>query len=152
MKDEYAAAKILFRVLDSEGGADVETLWAHGLGNDHYCLDNSPFYAYSVSLEDIVYAPYDEDEGCATFQRVVTKSGNRTVRIIFDPPVEAGNESDLVLQALVELGCSYEGSSPSYIAVNIPPTVELQTVREYLIEKEARWEHADPSYDELFPD
>ena len=139
MKDEYAAAKILFRVLDSEGGADVETLWAHGLGNDHYCLDNSPFYAYSVSLEDIVYAPYDEDEGCATFQRVVTKS-------------EAGNESDLVLQALVELGCSYEGSSPSYIAVNIPPTVELQTVREYLIEKEARWEHADPSYDELFPD
>ncbi|HEV8482623.1 MAG TPA: DUF4265 domain-containing protein [Blastocatellia bacterium] len=152
MSDEHRAAKVLFRILDTEGGVDVETLWALDLGNDHYCLDNSPFYAYSVSWEDIVYAPHDEDEGFATFQRVVTKSGNRTVRIIFDPPVEEGNESDFVLQALVELGCSYEGSSPSYIAVNIPPTVDLQTVRQYLIEKEARWEHADPSYAELFPD
>jgi hypothetical protein len=33
----------------------------------------------------------------------------------------------------------------------VPPSVELQTVRQYLIDQEAQWEHADPTYDELFP-
>ena len=103
MSDNQPAAKVLFRVPNTEGGCDVETLWAYDLGNDHYCLDNSPFYAYSVSWQDIVYAPHDEDEGFATFQRVVTKSGNRTVRIIFSPRVEEGNESDLVVQGLVAI-------------------------------------------------
>jgi hypothetical protein len=150
MSEHEPSAKVLFRVPDGEGGADVETVWAYDLGNDHYLLDNSPFYAYSVSWEDIVLAPPDDDEGHATFQRVVTKSGNRTVRIIFDPPVEQGNESDRVLQGLVDLGCSYEGLSPSYVAMNIPPQVSLKAVREYLIAARAKWEHADPTYDELF--
>ena len=104
MTDDHPTAKVLFRVLGAEEGADVETLWAHDLGDDRYCLDNSPFFAYSVSWQDIVYAPRDDDEGFATSQHVVSKSGNRTIRIIFDPPVQEGNESDLVLQALVELG------------------------------------------------
>jgi hypothetical protein len=70
----------------------------------------------------------------------------------FDPPVADGNKSYLVLQTLAALGCSYEGSSPSYIALNIPLGVQLDLVREYLIEQEAQWEYADPSYTELFPD
>lgn len=37
-------AKVLFRVIDEEGNADVETLWATHLGADDYKLDNSPFY------------------------------------------------------------------------------------------------------------
>ena len=45
MSDNQPAAKVLFRVPNTEGGCDVETLWAYDLGNDHYCLDNSPFYA-----------------------------------------------------------------------------------------------------------
>jgi hypothetical protein len=145
-------AKVLFRVPEDDGSAQAETLWATSLGNDQYKLDNSPFYAYSVSWEDIVYAPHDESEGHATFQKVVTKSGNRTVRIIFDPPVEDGNPSDLLLQGLVALGCSYEGASRHFMSINIPSNVRLDEVREYLIDKNATWEHADPRYDELYPD
>jgi hypothetical protein len=144
-------AKVLFRVPNEDGSAEVETLWAFDLGNDQYKLDNSPFYAYSVSWQDIVYAPFDKDEERATFQRVVSKSGNRTIRIVFDSPVEKGNESDRVLQGLVSLGCSYEGASKKYISLNIPPEVELEAVRKYLIERDATWEHGDPTYTELFP-
>ena len=144
-------AKVLFRVPEDDGSAQVETLWAKSLGGDQYKLDNSPFYAYSVSWEDIVYAPYDASEERPRFQRVVKKSGNRTVRVMFDPPVESGNPSDQMLQGLVALGCSYEGANRGYMSINIPPEVELQHVREYLIAKEAKWEHADPSYSELFP-
>ena len=82
----------------------------------------------------------------------VEKSGNRTVRLIFDTPVADGEESDRVLKELVARGCSYEGSSRRYIAVNIPPSVNLGSIRAYLIECGANWEHADPRYSELFPD
>jgi len=78
-------SKVLFRVPEENGSAQVETLWATALGYDEYKLDNSPFYAYSVSWEDIVYAPFNESEGFPTFERVVKKSGHRTIRIIFNP-------------------------------------------------------------------
>ena len=145
-------AKVLFRVPNEDGTAEVETLWATPLGDDQYKLDNSPFYAYSVSWHDIVYAPFDTEEGFPTFERVLSKSGNRIIRVVFESPVETGNESDQVMKGLVALGCDYEGANTRYISVNIPPNVKLESVRQYLIQCNATWEHADPSYAELFPD
>ena len=144
-------AKVLFRVPNEDGTAEVETLWATSLGGDRYRLDNSPFYAYSVSWQDVVLAPWSEEEGFPAFERVLEKSGNRTVRVIFDPPVEAGNESDRILQGLVERGCSYEGASPSYVAIDIPRGVALEAIAAWLVDCGATWEYADPSYDELYP-
>ena len=144
-------SKVLFRVPADDGSAQVETLWATSLGNDQYRLENSPFYAYSVSWKDVVFAPFDPAEDRATFRQVVKKSGNRTVRLIFDPPVQDGNESDQVLQGLLDLGCSYEGANSGYMSINIPPAVDLSVVRQYLVVKRAQWEHADPTYAELFP-
>ena len=144
-------AKVLFRVPDEDGGASVETLWATPLGNDLYKLDNSPFYAYGVSWEDTVFAPIDPQDGLPAFHSIVKKSGNRTVRVIFDPPVSSGNASDHVLQGLLALGCSYEGANPGYISVNVPSDVDLLQVRSYLVDRDAQWEHADPTYESLFP-
>ena len=144
-------SKVLFRVPEDDGSAQVETLWATSLGNDEYRLENSPFYAYSVSWEDVVFAPFDPAEERATFLRVVRKSGNRTVRVIFDPPVQDGNVSDRVLQGLVDLGCSYEGIDRLYMSINIPAAVDLSAVCQYLDLKRSEWEHADPTFEELFP-
>jgi hypothetical protein len=148
----HPAAKVLFRVPDGEGAADVETLWAVDLGDDRYRLDNSPFDAYSVSWQDVVLAPFSPDEQMATFERVLEKSGNRTVRVILDSPPEEGSTSAEVIQGLLRLGCSYEGATERYLSVNIPPGVELEEVRAYLEEREVEWEHADPRYSELYPD
>lgn len=145
-------AKILFRVPNEDGTSEVETLWAVSLGNDQYQLDNSPFYAYSVSWQDIVYAPFNPQEQFPTFQRIVVKSGNRTVRVICNPPAEKGNESDVLLQSLVGLGCSFEGANKSYISINIPKDVDFDVVRDFLIERNAQWEYGDPRYDELYPE
>jgi hypothetical protein len=146
------AAKVLFRVLEDDGSANVETLWARDLGSDKYRLENSPFFAYSVSWEDIVYAPYSAEEGFPTFQRVVSKSGNRTIRVVLAEPAHPGNDGDLLLQGLVDLGCSYEGMNSRLISINLPPETEMMRVRRYLIERDVDWEHADPRYDDLFPD
>jgi len=152
MVNEKADAKVLFRVENDDGTADVETLWAHALGGDTYRLANSPFYAYSVSFEDTVYAPHSEEEKIATFQSVVEKSGNRTVRVIFESPLEDGNETDRMLKDLVAKGCSFEGATSSYFSINIPENVDLESVRSFLIQREVRWEHADPTYAQLFPE
>lgn len=143
--------KVLFRIPNEDGTSEVETLWATDLGNDEFRLENSPFWAYGVSWQDVVLAPFSAAEGFPCFCAIVTKSGNRTVRIAFDPPIEDGNESDQVLQGLVALGCSYEGANRKYLAINIPPPVKLEEIRSYLIEQDATWEHADPSYTQLFP-
>ena len=145
-------AKVLFRVVDDDGSTNVETLWATTLGRDEYKLHNSPFYAYGVSWEDIVFAPFNADEGFPTFERVVSRSGNRTVRVIFETAVETGNDSDRVLQRLISLGCSCEGANRKYMSVNVPPETSLDAVRAYLIEQDATWEHADPTYAALFPE
>lgn len=145
-------AKVLFRVSDPNGSADVETLWATHLGADDYRLDNSPFYAYGVSWEDVVRAPFSTEEGFPSFERVVSKSGNRTVRVLFETRVETGTDADRVVQGLVALGCSYEGANGTLLSVNVPADVALGAVRTYLIEAGATWEHADPTYAALFPE
>jgi hypothetical protein len=149
MSNEAApTAKVLFSITEDDGTASVETLWAFDLGDDRYKLDNSPFYAYGVSWGDTVLAPRDGAEGHPTFQSVLVKSGYRTVRVIFDPPVRRGNASDVTLKGLVKLGCEHERANGQYYVLSIPPSVDLDKVVEHLVERKATWEHGDPTRDE----
>ena len=131
---------------------NLETLWATPLGMSRYRLENSPFFAYSVSWRDVIEAEPIANGEIPAFVRVVEKSGNRTIRIIFNPPVNDSQESQAVLDKLVEMGCSYEGANPAFIAVNMPPSVNLAAVCEYVTSTGREWEHGDPSYDELYPE
>ena len=142
--------KIEFQVVD-EKEVHIETLWAEKTGSNEYRLDNCPFFAYNVSYNDIIEAIPSED-GMLTFTKIIKKSGNRTIRIVFAEPVIENIESKKILDKLVELGCDYEGANPKYIVVNIPPQVDFWKVREYLIQTDIQWEHADPSYSKLFPE
>jgi hypothetical protein len=74
-------AKIALRGPDGE----IETLWAVDLGSDHYRLDNTPWYAYGISWQDVVEAQPDE-QGQLHFVKLVSKKGNRTVRITAEQP------------------------------------------------------------------
>lgn len=151
MSNHPDMAKVLFRVAEDDGSANVETLWATPLGDDRYQLDNSPFYAYAVSWKDVIYAPRDPDEQLPTFERVISKSGHKTIRIVFESPAIEGSESLDLLQLLVSLGCSYEGANKRYICIDVPPEVDLETVRQFAIQHALQFEHADPTYSELFP-
>jgi hypothetical protein len=132
--------------LESPDG-DVETLWATSMGEDRYRLDNSPFFAYSVSWLDIVEAHLDEI-GQLSMTRVVEKSGHRTVRVVLEAPAA----SSALLDQLNAIGCTYEGANQRYFSVDIPPGVHLDQVTALLIQSGEQWEHGDPSYAELYPD
>lgn len=149
MSDALPTAKVLFRVPNENGSAEVETLWAFDLGGDKYRLDNLPFFAYGVSVADVVLAPFVEEEGFPTFQKVLEKSGNRTIRVIFDPPLAAGNKSQGLLEQLVSRGVEYEGANRTYVVLNIPPSVDFGGVVTALLDAKVQWEHADPTYDQV---
>ena len=134
----------------SNADGDVETLWASPLGNDLYRLENSPWYAYGVSWQDVVEAHSPETGDLPQFVRVVEKSGHRTIRIILKPPTDESTESQAVLDRVCALGCSYEGANRSYIAIDLPPSVDLDEICQFLISTGQQWEHADPTYEDLF--
>lgn len=121
---------------------DIETLWADDLGGGRYRLDNTPWYAYGISWRDIVEAKPDAG-GQLQFQKIVEKSGHRTIRITADEPF-----SDKWLQEIVGLGCTYEGANRKYIGIDLPPGIDLEVVAAFLTQAKVRWEHADPTYEQ----
>jgi hypothetical protein len=128
----------------------VETPWVVPVSDGHFRLENIPFYAYGISLGDILEATPADDDPRPLVRRVVTKSGNRTLRVLADEGAPSVPQS--LLDKIESVGCSYTGATPRYICINIPPIVPLDTVVAVLVKSHLRWEHADPTYDQLHPD
>jgi hypothetical protein len=137
---EVPLVKVAFR--DKEG--EVETLWAFHLGGKRYQLENTPWYQYGVSWKDVIEAEPEEDDGLPFFKRVLTKSGYRTVRVASDEPVP-----EEFLERIKALNCSFEGATRKYLAIDIPPSVDLAIVVEFLTTEGVRWEYADPTYEQV---
>ena len=144
MSQEEKMVKVLLQDND-----EVETLWAVHLQENLYRLDNSPFFAYRVSWEDIVEAEPDKN-GVLCFSRIAVKSGNRTVRVITQTYETTSEEAKPFLDGIIQLGCSYEGLQPRLVSITVPSEIELETVVDYLIASGHDWEYADPTYDDLF--
>jgi len=128
---------------------DSETLWASPIADNLYRLENSPFFAYGVSWEDLVEAKPSEDQ-VLEYVRCVKKSGNRTLRVIFQNFRSSDEPAQAILKQLTELGGSYEGMRPRLVSVNVPPKVELQRVTDFLNNQSGiQWEYADPTYEQV---
>ena len=147
--NEHTEHFVKVKLVDDD---DIETLWAVALGNNLFRLDNSPFYTYGISWQDIVEAT-EEAEDFYEFVRIVEKSGNRTVRIIFQNFTGNDEQGKRILKDLENLGCSFEGINSKLISINIPSTVDFDSVVNYLSGRnDLQWEYADPSYGDLFPE
>jgi len=139
MTDELPLVKIGFR--DDEG--DVETLWAFDLGDGRYKLDKTPWYQYGVSTQDIISAS-PEPDSMLFFVGILAKSGYRTLRVQSEEPI-----SPRFLEQLIAVGCSYEGANPKFIAIDVPPAVELSVPVGLLCNSGLLWEYADPTHEQI---
>jgi hypothetical protein len=130
--------------LQGPGQCELETLWASEIGPNLYQLDNSPFFAYGISWQDVVEARPGEAE-ILEYVRIVRKSGNRTVRVIFVDCRLYDDQAQDVLRRIRELGCSYEGMQPRLVSINVPPEASLESLAAFLTEASGlQWEYADP--------
>jgi hypothetical protein len=128
---------------------DSETLWATEIALGQYRLDNGPFFAYGVSWQDVVEAQHGRDD-VLEYVRVVRKSGNRTLRVMFNDYRVNDDRAKGVLRGIQELGCSYEGMQPRLVSINVPPEADIASVTTFLRGLPGlQWEYADPTYAEI---
>lgn len=82
-----------------------ESMWATPLGNDLYRIENVPFFAYGLNFLDIVLAKSESEDLIPEICSVVTPSGHRTYRIMFDKKLNRDKQVEL-LASLEQKGVS----------------------------------------------
>lgn len=110
---------------DRRRGVEAETVWAECVGPDRYRIDNIPFYAYDISVDDIVRAR--EEGGRLAFDAVLSRGGHSTYRVLIKD--EAGFESPEFKRrwvGLERLACSFEVAKKRW--VSIPPSSDVFAV------------------------
>ena len=131
--------KILLTYKDDDGNYKIESVWATKEG-DNYRINNIPFFATNIALNDLVSAK--EDDGGLYFDRLIEPSGHSAVQmIIFDEKevMQIGKE-------LEQFGCTWEGSHiKTLIAIDIPKEILYSAVNQYLDkgEKNGRWSYKE---------
>lgn len=122
--------KVLFELDNEDGDVDIESIWVTPVKGG-YKIDNIPFYAKEVALNDIISATPTQD-GMLMFSGIVETSGHSTIRLWFN------NESDvdLVRNNLKNMGCSSELDLSRLVAVDIPPGVKYKKLRKYFEQQE----------------
>lgn len=132
-------SKILLTYKNEDGEFDVESVWATKEG-EYYRINNIPFFAPNIALEDVVSA--EEDDGALYFDSLIEPSGHSTVQMIIfeeNKVIETGKQ-------LEEMGCTWEGSHiKALISVDVPKEVSYYDVKQYLDkgEQEGRWSYKE---------
>jgi hypothetical protein len=131
---QHALVKVKF-VLDPEEwhGSATETLWAAPVGQNQYRLENSPFYAFGVSYQDVVAAQRTDNE--LEFVSVVSRGGHSTYRILVQSKSRA--EFEKLWKPIQETGCTYEGGSPPLLSIDVPSNADIHLVYRLLEAGEA---------------
>ncbi|MHB1551121.1 MAG: DUF4265 domain-containing protein [Vulcanimicrobiaceae bacterium] len=106
--------KIVFPL--QEGPA--ETMWADDLGNGLYRIDNIPWFAYDVSLHDVVSVRYLDGDPRPYFDKVVSPSGTMTYRVTLAEGLSAEDHGKAaeILERLRFCAEAYSRYSDDYIA------------------------------------
>ena len=112
-----------------------ESMWAEPLGNDLYKIQNVPFYAYGLNFHDIVRATADSDELKPEIRELVEPSGHRTFRLFFKKGIKREQQEE-ILDSFQELHVSYERADKIYVALDMKPVGDYQSVFDKLEEYE----------------
>ncbi|HEL5339990.1 TPA: DUF4265 domain-containing protein [Stenotrophomonas maltophilia] len=127
--------KVFFQLEPDADGyppVSVESVWATpGKAEREYVIDNIPFFEAEAALGDTIHV--QEREGQLWFDRVVSRSENSLIRIVFFDK----SCVETVKSQLESLGCSTEYLRQyDLLAVNVPSSANLADVQAYLRSEE----------------
>ena len=106
-------------------------MWARVLGDDLYELQNSPFFAYGVSYLDVVRAVSPEPGLKPHVVELVRPGGHVTLRVMF-LDADSRERQAAILDKLASLGADPERASTSLCALDLPPGVPVDPIRDEL--------------------
>jgi hypothetical protein len=130
-------AKVTFPLdPDESGGVRSEGIWAEPLGDARYRLRNVPFYARGVSLGDTVLA--QDHDGTVMVEKILKRGGHSTYRIFLCDGLKIDSDAfGIAWKEIRTLGCTYENANGRWIAVDVPPETDADSVYTLLNRGEA---------------
>jgi Domain of unknown function (DUF4265) len=105
---------------------DYEELWTTPLGEGLFRIENIPFFARGIARGDIVTATVEDED--LIFQEVAEQSGHSTIRLI----VYNEHAVPAIVERFLNQGCDAETTFTKLIALDVPPEVSLETLKEKL--------------------
>lgn len=150
MNKEKELTKIIYYVPEGEEAeGESESLWAYSLGNQLYELQNIPFFAEHLSVEDIVRCK-ETDDDLPVIEELVKRSGNRTLRVIFKDETPDNICID-IMKELRKHEIFSEKVSHKRFMFNIPPTSDYRWAQKFLSDKDDEgllWVYEQESYED----
>lgn len=131
-----------------EQGIDSEGLWAERVSADTFRLQNSPFFAYDLSAQDVVRA--EKVEGAWIFREVVERGGHSTYRVYLQDERELSDaEVQEAWKPIAALGALLENANDRFFAVDVPPGAKLEGIYDLLEQAEdsGLWEFEEAHYE-----
>ena len=126
--------KILFSVYSELMEQEiVEVMNAETVNADlsHYKMLSIPFYVPLISSGDIVYAPYDDDQGMPKYLETVEPSGNSNIWVVI---TDDNSDIDNIRTLFSQMDCPSDAVSERFFAMNIKATANYLKVRNKLQE------------------
>jgi hypothetical protein len=115
-----------------DGGG--ESMWARQIEGDLFAIRNLPFFAFGLNFDDVVRAPKKDDE-IREVRAVIRPSGHRTLRVVFHAHLTA-DEQVVQLDALNDLGGSFERATDRMVAIDVPPGAAYDAMVAFLTKLE----------------
>jgi hypothetical protein len=130
-----------------EPDVGYENLWVLPSGAaDTYVVESIPFFVYNISLKDVVRAMVDDKRNdVVTFERLVEKSGHKTIRVRPDHFTLSDENGADLLKTIELIGCEFEILPPRLVAIDVPDEQKKGQIVTFLTKAALPWEYADPS-------
>ena len=113
--------------LPNHWAIDGESVWALNLGEDIFEIKNVPCYAYDLNMGDRVLATIQPPDLIPRVQKVVAKSGHRTLRALLHENVDLGEWKKLIA-GLSNYAAALIQVSDRFFAFDIPPTGDYDSL------------------------
>lgn len=149
MTKKKRATQQISATLPLAGPPKMENILVRKLRGNRYETLTIPFFAYNLSLGDVVECNPDEEGNGLFVEKVLKKSGNRTVRAGFTGHGYLEHpEGQKLRQYLRDHGLRHEIFKPALVAINVPPDFDYDDLvtRLNAMPKDAgmEWEDGDP--------
>ena len=123
--------------VDDEGWPPfgAERMWAQKVADGAYRIDNSPFFAEGIALDDIVTALTVREGELPQYGKTISHSGRISLSIIV---LEASSEHEITA-ILEESDCWFEQGQPAKMviyAVSVPSLSKYAPIKKFLSELE----------------
>jgi len=146
--------EIWFRIKKDRDGYPTSKSWEQLLarplreGEEYFRIGSIPFFLKNVSYGDIVKAKTVvnsdiQDGETFEFDSVLDRGGHNTYRLLLKR--KHPNDPEFTENELVKKGLAVEQEYGDFFAVDVPPTVDQNTIDAYLVaeSESGRWELQD---------